>query len=132
MAHMLVSRRRVSTGMLALILLMLISFLLSACNGDPQIQQKASQNKANLDHLLTHAQSISVPYDLLTPIMIQEQQLSSNNAPLTIFSDQPATNYYTNLAQRYQTLAVQLQGLDTQITQQLDYQTSLDLQSFEN
>jgi L,D-transpeptidase catalytic domain len=132
MASIPVSQRRISKGMLATLFLMLVSLLLSACNGDPQLQQKANQNKASLDHLLSQAQSIGVPYDLLTPIMIQEQQLSATSAPMAIFTDQPANNYYTNLAQRYQMLAVQVQGLDSQVTQQLDYQASLDLQGFEN
>lgn len=113
------------------IAMLLAMLLLSACGGNPQTQQKASQSKANLDQLLSHAQRIGVPNNLLQPIMQQELQLNSTNAPVTVFSDQSATDYYTNLAQRYQILAVQVRGLEDQATQQLDYQATLDLQAFE-
>jgi len=105
--------------------------LLSACNGDPQAQQTAIQSKAHLDSLLAHAQNIGIPNDMLQPIIYQEAQLSTTNAPIGVFTDQPATSYYSNLTQRYQILTVQLQGLEYQVTQQLDYQATLDLQKFE-
>ncbi len=134
MAYLTVPRpqRPMSKRLLVIIIAMLLTMLLlSACGGDPQTQQKASQSKTSLDRLLSQAQSIGVPDNLLQPIMQQEIQLSSTNVPITVFSDQSATDYYTNLAQRYQILAVQVRGLEDQATQQLDYQATLDLQAFE-
>src|ERR671924_225173 len=84
--------------LLFLCIALLIMLLLSACNGDPQTQQRADQSKITLDNALAHAQSIGVPDTLLQSIKQQETQLSATHAPLTLFSDQPATDYYTNLA----------------------------------
>ncbi len=109
----------------------LFLFLLTGCSGDPQLHQQADKNKTNLDAALTHAQSIGVPNTLLQSIVQQEQQLTQTNAPLSVFSDQNANSYYTNLAQRYQALTTQVRGLTSQSTQQLDYQATLDLQSLE-
>jgi len=113
-------------------MVMLVTLLLSACGGDPQTQQQANKSKADLDNLISHAQSIGVPDAMLKPIIQQEDQLSNTNAPITVFSGQPATDYYSNLTQRYQFLAVQVHGLEFQTTQQLDYQASLDIQTLEN
>src|SRR6266704_3375092 len=63
---------------------------------------------------------------------VQEAQLSSTSAPITLFSDQPATDYYANLTRRYQMLAIQVHGLETQVTQQLDYQAYMDIQKLES
>ncbi|MBO0777195.1 MAG: L,D-transpeptidase family protein [Ktedonobacteraceae bacterium] len=108
---------------------LLLSLLLSACGGDAQTQQKANQNKTNFDNAIAHAQSIGVPDSLLQPIIQQSQQLNKSNAPLALV-DQPVTDYYSNLAQRYQMLTLQVQGLEVQATQQLDYQAAQDLQTF--
>lgn len=132
MPHSPSARRRLSKGMLALALAMLTMLLLSACNGNPQTQQKANQNKAGLDSLLAHAQSIGVPDYMLQSIINQEGQLGNTNAPLGLFNDQPVTDYYSNLAQRYAMLSVEVNGLISQSTQQLDYQASQDLQKLEN
>src|SRR5579884_2355559 len=129
MAH---SRRRVSKGVLTITFVMLLGFLLSACNGNPQTQQQAQQNKASLDSLVVQAQTIGVPTVMLQPILSQEKLLSGTSAPFSVFSDQPANDYYSNLAQRYQALKLQVQGVEYQATQELDYQASLDLQGFEN
>jgi len=110
---------------------LLLSLLLSACGGDNQMQQKANTNKAALDAALTQAKNIGVPDSMLQPIIQQEIQLNATNAPVTVFSDQPATNYYTNISQRYHMLAIQVKGLMTQATQHYDYQSTLDLQAFE-
>jgi len=106
--------------------------LLSGCNGDPQAQQRATSQKSHLDSLLAHARGIGVPGSMLQPVIRQEQQVGSAGPPFTIFSDQPATDYYNNLAQRYQMLALEVGKLETQATQQFDYQAYLDIQSFEN
>ncbi len=125
------ARSRASKGMLASAIALLVMLLLSACNTSSQTQQ-ANQNKNSLDSAIAYAQSIGVPLTMLQPILQQERQISTSNAPISLFSNQNATTYYTNLSQRYQMLTVQTQGLVTQATQQLDYQAALDLQDFEN
>ncbi len=117
---------------LAALGVLLLSLLLSACGGDPQLQQQANTNKAALDTAIAHAKDIGVPDTTLQPILNQEGQLSATNVPVTLFSDQPATDYYTNLSQRYHMLAIQVNGLMTQATQQYDFQSTLDLQAFES
>ena len=132
MTFLTVARRRLKNGILTVSAVLLVVLLLSACGGDPQTQQRANTSKTDLDRLITQAQSIGVPNTLLAPIIQQESQIGNTNAPLTIFSDQPATDYYSNVAQRYQMLAIQVQGMETQVTQQFDYQAALDIQDLEN
>jgi len=124
-------RARKGAGAMTIALLLLLSLMLSACGGNPQMQQQAAADKAALDRLIVHAQSIGVPASLLFPVQQQEAQLSATSAPIGLFGDQSTNDYYSNLAQRYQALSVQVRGLEYQATQQLDYQASLDLQSFE-
>jgi lipoprotein-anchoring transpeptidase ErfK/SrfK len=114
------------------LLLVLITFLLSACGGNAQLQQQASQSKGTLDKDLVHARSTGIPANLLTPIIQQEQQLASTHSPLGLFSDQSVNDYYQNLALRYTQLDAQVTGLQVQETQQLDYQASQDLQTMSN
>ena len=128
----LTTRRRVEKPMAFCLLLVLAMLLLSACGGNPQNQQQANQSKQALDRELAHAQNMGVPADMLQPIIQQEQQLSGTGAPLSLFGDQPVTDYYSNLALRYSQLDTQTTGLETQSTQQLDYQTSQDLQNMSN
>lgn len=132
MTHSPVSRRQTRHFSLWVGIILLTSLLLSACGGDPQTQQKANISKTSLNNQIAHAQSIGVPDTMLKPIIQQELQISNTNAPLTLFSGQPATDYYTNLSQQYQMLTLQVQGLETQSTQQLDYRASLDIQAFED
>lgn len=103
----------------------------SACGGTPQTQQQSSQPKTRLDALLLQAQRIGVPSSLLQPVQKQEQQLSSTSAPLTLFNNQAATDYYNNLATRYSQLEVQVQGLITANTQQEQSQAKQDMQNFQ-
>lgn len=131
MTQVTVLRRRVRNGVLIASAIMLVMLLLSACGGNPQTQQQANTNKAKLDILITNAQNIGVPAATLQPILQQEKQLSASSAPFALFNDQSVSDYYTNLAQRYSVLAVQVQGLVTQSTQQLDYQASQTLQKME-
>ncbi len=131
MAQFPVSRRRVKQGMFGSALLILVMLLLSAC-GDPQASQQASQNRNTLQNAITHAESIGVPITMLQPILKQYQQLNNTNAPFGLFNDASVTNYNTNLAQRYQMLTTEVQGLVVQATQQLDFQASQDLQNMEN
>ena len=126
------ARRSVSKGMLIFSLGILLAMLLSACNSNPQLQQQESLNKAELDNALIHAQSIGVPTSMLQPITIQENQLTQTNAPIGLFNDQPVNEYYSNVAQRYAMLTVEVNGLVSQTTQQFDYKASQDLQTLEN
>ena len=126
------ARRSVSKGVLILSLGILLAILLSACNGNPQLQQLESQNKAELDSAIAHAQSIGVPVYMLQPISGQENQLTKTNAPIGLLNDQPVNDYYSNVAQRYAMLTVEVNGLVSQSTQQFDYKASQDLQILEN
>ncbi|MBV8822932.1 MAG: L,D-transpeptidase family protein [Chloroflexi bacterium] len=128
-APRLIKRNKRSLFLCMVVLAML---LFSACSGSPQTHQGVDQDKTTLDTALVHAQSIGVPSTLLQSIKQQETQLSATHVPLSVFGNQSATDYYTNLAQRYQMLAIQVQGLETQTTQHLDYVASLDLQTFES
>ncbi|GAC1379461.1 MAG: hypothetical protein NVSMB33_04730 [Ktedonobacteraceae bacterium] len=132
MAHLTLSRKRVNNVLLLTGVIMLVTLLLSACGSNAQTQQQADASKAALDRVIAHAQSIGVPTTILTPIVQQETQLKHTNAPVTMFDGQPASDYYSNVTQRYQILTVQVQGLETQITQQLDYQASLAIQNMES
>lgn len=129
MAHFRVSQRFIRKGALALVSAMLVMLFLSACGGDPQAQQQASQNKSAFDNEIAHAQSIGIPASMLTPITNQATQLNATNAPVALFNDQSITGYNSNLAARYQMLTLETRGLEAQATQQLDYQASQDLQT---
>jgi malate synthase len=111
---------------------LLLAMLLSACSGDPQAQQQATTQHTHLNTSLAHARDIGVPASMLAPIVKQEQALQKSSAPFSLFSDSPATDYYNNLAQRYQQLAIEVTGLETKVTQQFDYQAYRDIQDFEN
>jgi lipoprotein-anchoring transpeptidase ErfK/SrfK len=133
MIYTTVSRWRcINKATVTISIALLVMLLLSACGGNPQTQLKANQNKIQLDTLLSHAQSIGVPGPALQPILNQEAQLNATKAPITVFSNQPATNYYTNLSQRYAMLSVEVQGLEYKVTQQSDYQAYQDIQKLEN
>ncbi|MDQ2888217.1 MAG: L,D-transpeptidase [Chloroflexota bacterium] len=113
-----------------LALLLLCMLLLSACGGDAQVHQQASQQQTQLDQLLQHAQAIGVPATLLQPVMKQKQQLEGTSAPFNLFNDQPATNYYRNIGTRYGQLLVQTQGIIDSTTAQDQSQAQHDVQSF--
>lgn len=124
-------RRKISfVSPFLLVLLLLLTF--SACSSSSSAQQQAAKNKSALDAAISQAQTIGVPASMLRPIQQQEAKLSGTSAPITFINDQPATNYYTNLAQRYQMLTVQVRGTMTQASQQLDYQLTLNMQTFES
>ncbi len=126
------ARRNASKGMLIFSLGILLVMLLSACNSNPQLQQRESQNKVELDNAIIHAQNIGVPATMLQPIIRQENQLTQTNAPIGLFNDQPVNEYYSNVAQRYATLTVEINGLVSQTSQQFDFKASQDLQILEN
>ena len=129
MAHFSVPEQPVRKGALALAGIMIIMLLLSACGGDPQAQQQANLNKTAFDNEISYARNIGIPVSMLTPITSQATQLDGASAPLGFFNSQSVTSYNTNIAQRYQMLTVEIKGLETQATQQLDYQASQDLQT---
>lgn len=129
MVHHHPPRQRLQKTLSLMSVVLLLLMILSAC-GNPQVQSKASTNKSDLDKAIAHAQSIGVPDTQLRPIINQAQKISSTNEPLTIFSSQPATDYYTNLAKNYQTLIVQVRGLEDQTTQQFGFQASNDVKDF--
>ena len=112
--------------------LMGMMLLTTACGGSPQSQQQASQNKAKLDQTLQHARSIGVPASALQSILKQEQQLSGSGAPFSLFNDQPATNYYNNLATHYQQLEVQAEGVISTITDQYSAEAQQEMHNFQS
>ncbi len=128
--HIALTSRRVNQSLLVMLLLSL-TILTSACGGNAQSQQQANQSKSQLNQLTQHAQLMGVPATLLSPILKQEQQLSSTGAPFSPFNDQPATDYYTNLANKYAILQEQTQQLITTTTDQYQLQAQTDMQVFQ-
>src|SRR5579884_47354 len=123
-----ISRRvpSLARGMLVVLLLSLM-LLTSACGGNTQLQQQASQDQEKLASLLHQAQVIGVPASLLQPIFKQEQELSSTRPPISIFNDQPINDYYSNLITRYSQLQVQVQGVITICTEQAEAQAQHEI-----
>ena len=115
MASIASLRGQGSKHILILLVVLLIPMLLSACDGDPQAQQRATSQKSQLDGLIVHARNIGVPNAMLQPIVNQEQEISSTSKPFTIF-DQPITDYYNNIAKRCQMLSVEVGSLETKVT----------------
>lgn len=124
--------KKSKNGLILLSSALLLVFLLSACGADPQVQQSAGSSKAQLDTAISSAEAIGVPASLLQPILNQEKQLANTSAPWSLLNSQGSNEYYTNLAQRYHMLTVQVQGLKVQSAQQLDYQAAQDIQNMEN
>ncbi|GAC1370904.1 MAG: hypothetical protein NVS2B12_26840 [Ktedonobacteraceae bacterium] len=129
MTHRTLPRQRPHKLLAFVSVAFVLTLLLSAC-GDPQQQQQTSRSKTELDTLIAQAQNIGVPATQLDAIKKQETKLSQTSAPLTLFSNQPATDYYSNLTQNYRMLSVQVRGLEVQTTQQSGYQASHDLKQF--
>ena len=123
-------RVRLTQMLFAGVMIGLMTFI-SACGGDTHTQKQASQNKTQLDHLLQHAKSVGVPISMLQPVLTQEQQLSRSSAPFTLFNNQQATNYYQNLATRYNQLTVQVQDIISTATQQFQTRAQYDMQNFQ-
>jgi hypothetical protein len=121
--------RRIAQGLLVALMLGIV-VMTSACGGNAQLQQQASQNKAQLDSQVAHAQSIGVPASVLQPILKQEQQLASSSVPFSLFNDQPANAYYQNLANHYKQLTNQVQGAIISSTQDFQTQAQHDMQNF--
>src|SRR5260370_35218889 len=104
--------------------------MLIACRST-QTEQQTNKSKTELDSQITNARNAGISDSTLQPIINQEKNLSQTNTPSTLFSNQPATNYYQNLAKRYQMLTVQVRGLEDQVTQKLSYQAVQNLQGFQ-
>ena len=123
-------RPRLSLIISNLILLCLMVSL-SACGGDVHIQQQASSDQKNLDNALNYARSIGVSSSLLQPVVKQEQQLKQTSAPLALFSNQPISDYYNNLSQRYAQLTVETRGVTSSYTQQTQQTAQNDVQTLQ-
>ncbi len=106
--------------------------LIAACGGSSQSQAQVNQSKARLDQTLQHARSIGIPESALQPIIKQEQQLSSTGAPFSLFNDQPVTDYNTKLANNYQQLEAQTEGVISSISDQYNIQAQQDMQFFQS
>lgn len=102
--------------------------MVSACGSDAPLQQQVNKNQAQFDSLLQHAQAIGVPSSLLQPVMSQEQSLNQTHAPFSLFNNQNANEYYSNVSTRYQQLTVQLQAIVATSTEQAQNTAQHDLQ----
>lgn len=109
-----------------------VLLLTSACGGDSNLQQQASQAHSQLDQQIQHAKNIGVPVSSIQPIIQQEQKLNNNGAPFSLFDDTPANNYYKNQTSSYQQLLSQLQEQVSIVTGQDQGQAQQDLQQFKN
>jgi hypothetical protein len=116
---------------ISMLILLCLMVSLSACGGDVHTQQQASSDQKNLDNVLAYARSIGVSSSLLQPIVKQEQQLKQTNAPLALFSNQPISDYYNNLSQRYAQLAVETRGITSSYTQQTQQTAQNDVQTLQ-
>jgi hypothetical protein len=107
-----------------------ILLLVSACGGDPQLQQQASQGRSQFEQQLKNAQNIGVPDSALQPIIQQEQKLTSSSAPLSPFNSAPDNTYYQNQATSYQQLLSQIQQITAITVGQDQGQAQQDLLTF--
>lgn len=117
----------IQQSLTAVFLLSVLVPLLTACGGDPHAQQQASKDEAALVKTLQYAQSVGVPGKTLQPVQKQVQALQATQAPLTLFDNTPATQYYTNVSTRSKQLQIQIQGLIQASTQQLEQQAQDNL-----
>lgn len=114
--------RKLSLLFTAMLALVLVSTVLSACGPDAN-QAAAQQNKAKLDHELAHARNdLGIPATLLKPIETQEQAIAAGANGF---------NYnYQNAASNYALLSAQLAGIEQTAAQTLHAQAERDLQAF--
>lgn len=113
------------------VLLLGSMFLLSACGGDPALQHRAQTNQAQLDSLLTHAQTIGIAHSDLQPIIQKTQQLEQTHAPIALFDASANSKYYRNLSTQYQQLATRVHNIITHTTQQTQMQAQSAMQQFQ-
>lgn len=86
-----------------------VMLLVSACGGDPHLQQQTTSVQTQLTQQLQIAKNIGVPDSQLQPIIQQEQKLQSASAPFSMFNDTPDNTFYKNQTAQYQQLLNQLQ-----------------------
>lgn len=102
----------------------LVTMLLAGCSSNGS-QTLATQNKAKLDHELTHARTdLGLPDSMLQPIESQEQKIASGAGGWSY--------NYQDAASNYQLLYTQLVGVEQTASQTLKTQTGDDLKAFSN
>jgi len=94
-------------------------------------QQRANLSKAQLDHLLQHAQTIGVPASLLQPLIAQEQNLVSSARWTTLFPNPLGTRTYQERANQYEHLRTEVTASIVAATQQAASRAQWDLQNFQ-
>jgi len=114
-------------GVLAGVLL-----LTSACGGDNQLQQQASNAHSQLDQNIQHAENIGVPVSSIQTIIDQEQTLNKNSAPFSPFDASPVNAFYKNQTSSYQQLLNKLQEQVSIVTGQDQGTAQQNLQSFKD
>lgn len=107
-----------------------VLLLTSACGGDSQLQQQASQARSQLDQQIQHARNIGVPLSSIQPILQQEQSLNNSRAPFSLFDDTPANAFYRNQTSSYQQLQSKLQEQVSIVTGQDQGAAQQALQNF--
>ncbi|HEX7734719.1 MAG TPA: L,D-transpeptidase [Ktedonobacteraceae bacterium] len=109
-----------------------VLLLTSACGGDNQLKQEASNARSQLDQQIKHAESIGVSVSSIQPILQQEQALNSASAPFTMFDDTPANNFYKSQTTSYQQLQSKLQDEVAIVTGQDQGDAQQKLQGFKD
>ncbi|HEY0756266.1 MAG TPA: L,D-transpeptidase [Ktedonobacteraceae bacterium] len=109
-----------------------VLLLTSACGGDSQLRQQASDTRSQLDQQIKHAENIGVPVSSLQPLLQQEKTLNSANAPFSMFDDTPANNFYKSQTSSYQQLLSKLQEEVAIVTGQDQGTAQQQLQSFKD
>jgi DNA-binding transcriptional MerR regulator len=114
-------------GVLAGVLL-----LTSACGGDSQLQQQATNAHTQLDQQIKHAENIGVPVSSIQTIIAQEQTLNKNSAPFSPFDATPINSFYKSQISSYQQLQSKLQQEVSIVTGQNQGTAQQNLQSFKD
>jgi L,D-transpeptidase catalytic domain len=113
---------RSPTLWVAMLALLLLSTLLSACASQTQISQ-AHANKTKLDQELNHARTdLGIPDRLLAPVTGQEKKVADGDGGLTYD--------YDNAAKTYTALYNQLLAIEQSAPQTLNQQAQQDMQAF--
>lgn len=118
--------------LLAIVLFGLVASFLSACGSDTAASQQASRSRQDLENTIQHARDIGVPDSSLKPVLDQEQELIATNAPITLFNEQPLTDYYHNITARYAQLKIQTEGIVQVITEQFQQQAQANLNGLQH
>ena len=114
--------RRLRLTLVAALGLLLSSAVLTACGPDAR-QAAAEQNKAQLDHELTHARhDLGIPEAMLSAVETQEQKVAAGAGGWTY--------NYGDAAANYTLLYSQLLGIEQTSADTLRKQTQADVQAF--